>query len=73
MDAAHPGVLPARLTKGVHWFDTGYGRGEAWYRSHFPTERQREALARKHGGPVLVGEAAPLYMFHPLVPYRVAA
>jgi hypothetical protein len=68
-----PRLFPAWNTKTSHYFEEQYGRGEAWYRSHFPTERQRQALVRKHGGPVRAGEAAPLYMFHPLVPYRVAA
>ena len=68
-----PRLFPAWNTKTSHYFEENYGRGEAWYRSHFPTVRQREALSRKHGGPVKVGEAAPLYMFHPLAASRVAA
>jgi len=71
----HPRVhrlFPAWNTKTSHYFEENWGRGEAWYRSHFPTERQRAALAKKVGGPTKVGEAAPLYMFHPLAPERVA-
>ncbi len=68
-----PRLFPAWNTKSAHYFEEHWGRGEAWYRSHFPTERQREALAKRHGGPVRVGEAAPLYMFHPLAAQRVAA
>ncbi|MER6593660.1 sulfotransferase domain-containing protein [Micromonospora purpureochromogenes] len=67
-----PRLFPAWNTKTSHYFEENWGRGEAWYRSHFPTERQRRALGQRHGGPVRVGEAAPLYMFHPLVPQRVA-
>ncbi|MFF5172932.1 sulfotransferase domain-containing protein [Micromonospora sp. NPDC000089] len=67
-----PRLFPAWNTKTSHYFEENWGRGETWYRSHFPTERQRRALERRHGGPVRVGEAAPLYMFHPLVPGRVA-
>ena len=69
-----PRLFPAWNTKTSHYFEENYGRGEAWYRSHFPTARQREALSRRHGGgPVKAGEAAPLYMFHPLAASRVAA
>ncbi|TDB79352.1 sulfotransferase domain-containing protein [Micromonospora sp. KC721] len=67
-----PRLFPAWNTKTSHYFEENWGRGEVWYRSHFPTERQRRALEQRHGGPVRVGEAAPLYMFHPLVPQRVA-
>ena len=58
--------------KSSHYFEENFSRGEAWYRSHFPTRKQRAALRRRHGAPPKVGEAAPLYMFHPLVPARVA-
>ncbi|MEV0157771.1 sulfotransferase domain-containing protein [Micromonospora sp. NPDC050686] len=67
-----PRLFPAWNTKTSHYFEDTFGRGEAWYRSHFPTLRQRQALERRHGGPTRVGEAAPLYMFHPLAPGRVA-
>jgi hypothetical protein len=68
-----PRLFPAWNTKTSHYFEENWGRGEAWYRSHFPTARHRAALARKHGGTSKVGEAAPLYMYHPLVAERVAA
>lgn len=68
-----PRLFPAWNTKTSHYFEEHWGRGEAWYRSHFPTTAQRAALERRHGGPSRVGEAAPLYMFHPLVPDRVHA
>ncbi|MER7167809.1 sulfotransferase domain-containing protein [Micromonospora sp. NPDC000207] len=68
-----PRLFPAWNTKASHYFEEHWNRGEAWYRSHFPTERQRAALAARHGGPTRVGEAAPLYMFHPLAAQRVAA
>ncbi|MDG4767503.1 sulfotransferase domain-containing protein [Solwaraspora sp. WMMD406] len=66
-----PRLFPAWNTKATHYFEEHWSRGEAWYRSHFPTQRQRDALAVRHGGPVRAGEAAPLYMFHPLAPGRV--
>ena len=67
-----PRLWPAWNTKTSHYFEENFGRGEAWYRSHFPTAKQRGALQRKHGAPPRVGEAAPLYMFHPLAAQRVA-
>jgi hypothetical protein len=68
-----PRLFPAWNSKTSHYFEDNWTRGEAWYRSHFPTARQRTALERKHGGPSKVGEAAPLYMFHPLAASRVAS
>ncbi|UQU66628.1 sulfotransferase domain-containing protein [Couchioplanes caeruleus] len=67
-----PRLFPAWNTKTSHYFEENWSRGQAWYRSHFPTERQRAALERRYGAPPKVGEAAPLYMFHPLVADRVA-
>ncbi|HET9516222.1 MAG TPA: sulfotransferase [Actinoplanes sp.] len=67
-----PRLFPAWNTKTSHYFEENWPRGEAWYRSHFPTVKQRAALERKHGAPPKAGEAAPLYMFHPLVAGRVA-
>ncbi|SCF31883.1 sulfotransferase domain-containing protein [Micromonospora mirobrigensis] len=68
-----PRLFPAWNTKATHYFEENWHRGEAWYRSHFPTTRQRAALENRHGGPARAGEAAPLYMFHPLAAQRVAA
>lgn len=68
-----PRLFPAWNTKTSHYFEENFHRGEAWYRSHFPTVRQRAALERRHGAPPKTGEAAPLYMFHPLGSSRVAA
>ncbi|MDG4769396.1 sulfotransferase domain-containing protein [Solwaraspora sp. WMMD792] len=66
-----PRLFPAWNTKATHYFEEHWSRGEAWYRSHFPTERQRAALTARYGGPVRAGEAAPLYMFHPTAAERV--
>ena len=68
-----PRLYPAWNTKSTHYFEENWHRGEAWYRSHFPTARQRESLARRHGAPPKAGEASPLYMFDPRVPARVRA
>ena len=45
----HPAVLKAVLHKGVHYFDTGYDHGLAWYQGHFPL-RARAAAARRVTG-----------------------
>ncbi|HEY8533522.1 MAG TPA: sulfotransferase domain-containing protein [Micromonospora sp.] len=66
-----PRLFPAWNTKSTHYFEENWARGLAWYRSHFPTERQRAELEKRHGGPVRVGEASPLYMFDPRAPQRV--
>lgn len=66
-----PRLFPAWNTKTSHYFEQNWPRGLDWYHSHFPTRRQRAALEARHGGPCRVGEAAPLYMFHPLAPGRV--
>ncbi len=66
-----PRLFPAWNTKTSHYFEENWHRGEQWYRSHFPTDRRRQAMERRHGAPPRVGEAAPLYMFHPLAPDRV--
>ena len=62
--AAHPGVVPPRRGKGVHYYDTtAYTRGLAWYRTHFPVD----------DGSNLAMESSPCYLFHPAAPTRVAA
>lgn len=79
----HPAVLqlfPARVpglkpvsTKGVHYFDTGFEHGEAWYRSFFPTSLTRRVHERRVRGRVVAGEASPFYLFHPLAAARAGA
>lgn len=70
---AHPQVLPASPSKGVHYFDKHSGKSLRWYRAHFPTESARRDRERRHGGPVVSGEGSPYYLFHPHVPARAAA
>lgn len=67
----HPQIFPS-FEKEVHYFDGGlqanvdtYTKGLDWYKANFP---RRETVG-EHG---VVGEASPLYMFHPLVPKRIA-
>jgi hypothetical protein len=68
----HPAVGTMLRTKGVHFFDTNYGRGMAWYASRFPTRAYGWRVRRRHGVGLVTGEASPYYLFHPLVPARVA-
>jgi hypothetical protein len=68
----HPAVRTTLRTKGVHFFDTSYGRGMAWYASRFPTRAYGWYVRRRHGTELVTGEASPYYLFHPHVPYRVA-
>ena len=59
----HPDIAFAKV-KEVHYFDLNYIKGIDWYKSFFPPK----ILFRKK----LTGEASPYYIFHPLVPERVA-
>jgi hypothetical protein len=72
----HPQVPPLfprpQKIKGVHYFDTRYHRGMAWYRSHFPTAASRRRWERASGARTVVGEASPYYLFHPLAAERAA-
>ena len=71
--AEHPQFCSATLkTKGVHFFDTRYDKGMAWYRAHFPSQMYRAWFRARHGADLVTGEASPYYLFHPHVPYRLA-
>lgn len=71
----HPAVLPmwpgVENAKKTFYFDENYHRGDKWYRSHFPSDFQRRRTQKRVGARPLTGEAAPYYMFHPLVLDRV--
>ena len=71
--AQHPLVLPAVLHKGAHYFDTGYTRGPAWYRGHFPLLVSARRVGRSLGRLPITGESSPYYMFHPLAGQRIGA
>lgn len=58
----HPQVSTP-LRKEIHYFDFSYERGEPWYRAHFDRPRDAGEIS---------GESTPYYLFHPLVPERVA-
>ncbi|MGH8999547.1 MAG: sulfotransferase family protein [Acidimicrobiia bacterium] len=71
--AQHPQFCSATLrTKGVHFFDTRYDKGIAWYRGHFPTSMYRAMFRARRGADLVTGEASPYYLFHPHVPFRIA-
>lgn len=69
----HPAVLGAGLHKGVHYFDTAYPKGMAWYRGHFPLLTTAAKVERKIGVRPITGEASPYYMFHPAAGARIGA
>jgi hypothetical protein len=70
--AAHPAVVKAVLHKGVHYFDTSYGRGMGWYRAHFPLQRTALKVGQRHGVPAQTFESSPYYMYHPHAVARIA-
>lgn len=59
--------------KEVCYFDTRYGEGDDWYRSHFPLASFRTRVLREYGIAPAVGEASPHYLFHPHAAKRVHA
>ncbi|HEX3823810.1 MAG TPA: sulfotransferase domain-containing protein [Mycobacteriales bacterium] len=67
----HPAVLRAVGRKGVHYFDTDYGRGLKWYRGHFPLRRTVDRAREATGSTPVVLESSPYYGFHPLAPGRI--
>lgn len=71
--AAHPAILKAVLHKGVHYFDTNYHRGPAWYRAHFPLRDTVRRVGARYGLPAQVFESSPYYLYHPHAPARIAA
>jgi hypothetical protein len=70
--SAHPAVLKPVLHKGVHYFDTGYDHGPAWYRGHFPTRATAWRIERRVGVAPPAFESAPYYLCHPLAAERIA-
>jgi len=70
--ASHPAILKAVLHKGVHYFDTNYHRGPAWYRAHFPLRRHGERVFDLHGVPGQTFESSPYYLYHPHAATRFA-
>lgn len=74
----HPFVMPCTTsdphfqnTKEIHFFSSGFQRGEDWYRSHFPLESERREFEAEHGRPFLTGEASPSYILSHRAPGRI--
>jgi len=67
--ATHPAVAPA-YQKEVHYFDRYYNKKLIWYRANMPRRSERRR-AEREGREFICGEAAPSYIYHPLVPERV--
>ncbi len=68
---AHPLVVPS-LRKETHYFSHHHAKGEAWYRSHFPSRAYRTVVRRRHRREPLTFEATPAYLFHPWAAERAA-
>lgn len=72
----HPSIAPLfpgrQHIKGIHYYDSNYPCGLAWYRSHFPLEAAGRHLARPRLRPAIAGEASPYYLFHPVAAERLA-
>lgn len=67
----HP-CIAGGLRKEVQYFTLHYGKGAEWYRSQFPTRWFSRRAVRRCGRPLVVGDASPYYLFHPLAPARAA-
>jgi hypothetical protein len=67
---SHPRIAPARR-KEIHYFDTGFERGSAWYLSNFPLGSPLRK-SKTGGAGVLTGEASPYYIFHPHALRRIS-
>lgn len=68
----HPNI-GAATTKELNYFDKHFRKGPWWYRAHFPTVLRKRYVESVHGRKFVTGEASPYYLFHPLVPKRLAA
>ncbi len=67
----HPNIV-STSKKEHHFYDLNFERGENWYRQFFPTIQYFSYLNKVCKVKMLCGEATPMYLFHPLVPYRVS-
>jgi hypothetical protein len=65
--AEHPDVAPP-VRKEIQYFTLHHGRGDGWYRAHFPL-----AVGNGSGRHRLTFEASPYYLFHPLAPAHAHA
>ena len=58
----HPQIV--KKSGEVHFFDRSFNRGVTWYQNQFPSRQKQRTI---------VGDKSPYYLFHPLVPKRVAS
>jgi hypothetical protein len=70
--AQHPGIGPAFLGKGAHFFDTNYSGDLDSYRAHFPTRAYKRYVKAWRGVELVTGEGSPYYLAHPHAPSRIA-
>jgi hypothetical protein len=73
----HPCVASA-FAKEVHFFDNhtpahNYGKGMAWYRSHFEYGGYKLYKKLVYGQNLITGEGSPDYIFDTHAPQRIAA
>ena len=66
----HP-LVGSAIRKEIHYFDLNFHTKLAWYVAHFPS-RLPQFTGKGFRFDTLTGEATPYYLFHPLVPERVA-
>lgn len=66
----HPQIIPSPV-KELFYFDDYYTRPIEWYKSFFPTQKQREKLERDLVANVITGEASPSYFFNPYSAKRI--
>jgi Sulfotransferase domain len=71
VDRSTSGIDGAAWNKELHFFDDRFALGLIWYKAAFPL-LATERLTRLRGRRLVTGEATPSYLFHPLVPGRVA-
>jgi hypothetical protein len=64
----HPQIEGAKC-KEVSYFDFNYGRGEDWYRGHFPLSPDYRRKGRE--APKAIFDSTPNYLFDPRVPVRL--
>jgi hypothetical protein len=70
--AQHQQITTGASRKEQQFFDRNYHRGVLWYRTNFPI-REHWHWGRDGKRQRIIGEATPNYIFHPLVPQRMAS
>jgi len=58
----NPQILKS-LKKEVHYFDLNFNKKVNWYKAHF--------IKKNFSEKKIIGEASPLYIYHPEVPARI--